>query len=145
MPNTKKTPKVVFNASVILSGIYSPTGGSAKVLEWVKTNKIKGVISEIIKDEVIRKSYKLKINPEKANKVCIKIFAEIVPSPKIALINKFENTVIDYGDTHLLATAYQTKSDYLLSLDKKHILSLKNKIKWTKIVSPGELIKILVK
>ncbi|MBI5123209.1 hypothetical protein HZA75_05110, partial [Candidatus Roizmanbacteria bacterium] len=46
MEKNLKTPIVFFNASVIIAGFISPTGGSAKLLQWTKENKITGVISE---------------------------------------------------------------------------------------------------
>lgn len=145
MSNTKKVPIVTFNASVVLSGMYSPSGGSAKLLEWTKKRKIQGIISETIKDEVLRRSYKLDIELQEAENICDEIFKKEVSSPSLSSIKKFEKIVSDYGDTHVLATAKETKSDYLVSLDKKHILSLKEKVKWVKVVSPGELIQNLVK
>src|SRR3989344_373752 len=113
-----KTPIIFFNASVILAGIYSPKGGSAKILKYAKLGKIKGLISEIVFNEVIRNSSK---------------------------IRKYEEVVTDIGDTHLIASAKSYSADFLVSLDKKHILILKNKIRKPKIVTPGELIEVISK
>lgn len=51
--------------------------------------------------------------------------------------------MIDQGDSHVLASALELDVDYLVSLDKKHILALKNKIKKFAIASPKELIEKL--
>jgi len=74
-----------------------------------------------------------------------KIFQKIYPAPKKSNVLFFYEKVIDCGDAHVLACARETKADFLVSLDKKHILILKGKIKKLKIVSPGELIEIIKK
>lgn len=124
--------RVLFNASVVIAGHYSLNGGSAKLLSWVASKKIVGVISETILDEVNRHV------PGHTN-----IFEIIAPAPNANIVRKRQQIVVDPGDAHLLATADETAPDFLVSLDKKHILLLRSKIKKPKIVSPKELIEIL--
>lgn len=143
MKQKNKIPVVLFNASVVLSGLNSPAGGSAKLLGWIKKRKIKGVISEIIFDEVLKHLGKLKLSKTKALYKINSCFPKLLPAPDEKDIIHFNNSVLDIGDSHLLASAKKIKTDYLVSLDKKHILSLKGKIKWTKIVSPADLIETL--
>lgn len=123
--------KILFNASVIIAGHHSLGGGSAKLLSWAKSKKIDGIISETIQDEVKRHIEK-----------CPDIFKTVAPAPNLALVKKYQKIVTDPGDAHLFATASETKADFLVSLDKKHVLALQGKIKKPKIVSPGELIEI---
>ena len=61
------------------------------------------------------------------------------------MVKKYKSIVTDFDDAHLIASAQELKVDYLVSLDKKHILALKRKFKVAKIVNPGELIEILKK
>ena len=136
------SPKVFFNASVILAGLRSPTGGSAKLLNWAKTGHITGIISEIIVDEVTRRSPKLGIKPDLAQKH-IRTNFTIKPIPPEKLLAKYHRMVVDQGDAHVFASAQAPGSQFLVSLDKKHILTLQSKIRILKIVSPGELIQIL--
>lgn len=82
-------PAVLFNASVIIAGIYSS------------------------------------------------LFITAAPSEKY--VKKYDSIVADQGDSHVLASAAELEADFLISLDKKHILVLKNKIKEFIIVSPKEL------
>jgi len=142
VPHKLYSPKVYFNASVILAGLSSSTGGSAKLLNWVKSGHITGIISEIIADEVIRRSPKIHINPDLAQKQ-IRIIFKVVPPPSHNLTEKYSHLVADQSDAHVLASAQAASSKFLVSLDKKHILTLQSKIKIFKVVSPGELIKIL--
>ncbi len=134
-------PKVFFNASVILAGLKSPQGGSGKLIYWAKKGKIRAMISEIVADEVQRHLNKLAIKKEKFLKTLI--YFEILPAPT-KLAPKYLNIVKDVGDAHLFTSAQQAGCDYLVSLDKKHVLSLKSKIKKFVIASPAELITELV-
>jgi len=134
--NLKK--KVFFNASVVLAGLHSPSGGSAKVLNWSKKGKIKGIISEVVLDEIRRHADKINLTPKTLEKK-IGEFVVILPAPPENI--KYRRIVKDFGDIHLFSSSEEIKVDYLVSLDKKHVLSLVKKIKKFKILSPGELIR----
>jgi putative PIN family toxin of toxin-antitoxin system len=136
-------PKVLFNASVVLAGIHSPKGGSAKVLKFIAQNKIEGIISEIIFDEILRHSAKLGIEKDKLAKVVVGLFKNFLPAPDLKLVDKYKKEVMDEGDCHVLASTEDAKADYLVTLDKKHLLVLKGKLKNVEIVTPGELIFLI--
>jgi len=136
--------KVLFNASVVLSGINSPKGGSSQALRLAKQGKITGVISEIILDEVLRHAAKFNLTGKEVADFCLKVFPEISSAPNEDIVKKYYKTVIDQGDAHILASCEQEKTGYLVTLDKKHLLVLRGKTKGLKIVTPGELI-IMVK
>ena len=145
MKESKKTPKVLFNASVILSGLKSPSGGSAVLLRWSKEGVIDALVSELIINEVAKNISKLKVTKSAYKRKLKGIFAEVSPPPNAKLVKKYKSIVTDFDDAHLIASAQELKVDYLVSLDKKHILALKRKFKVAKIVNPGELIEILKK
>jgi putative PIN family toxin of toxin-antitoxin system len=136
----KKKVKVFFNASVIIAGLHSPKGGSGKLLNWVDQEKIKGLISEIVFYEVFKHTGKTGLNEERCRKKVLKIFDKNILSAPRKISTKFRTIVKDEGDIHLLESSKSCKIDYLVSLDKKHILSLQEKVKDFEIVSPGELI-----
>lgn len=129
---TSLKPKVLFNASVIIAGHFSPNGGSGKLLSWVKSEKITGIISETILDEA--KRHLEKYQP---------VFETVAPAPNVNLVKKYQEIVLDPGDAHLLASAEEIAADFLVSLDKKHVLCLQDKIKKPQIVSPKEFIETL--
>lgn len=135
----RRNIKVFFNASVILAGFYSPSGASALLLKKVKEKKIIGFISEIVFDEVLRNTKKINLDKEKVAKFLRKFFI-ITEAPSQKFFIYFKKIAVDEGDIHLLVSAKNIKTNFLVSLDKKHILCLKNKIKDFKINSPGELI-----
>lgn len=136
-------PSVLFNASVILSGIYSPSGGSAKLLKWSKEKRITGLISEIILDEVLRWSEKIGKTQEETRRYIHASFPHILTAPSKNLVLKFAKIVVDLGDAHVLTSAYDAKVKFLVTLDQKHLLAIKDKISWAKIVSPKEMIEWL--
>lgn len=136
-------PRVFFNASVILAGLKSPAGGSGKVLSWSKGQKVDGIISEIVVDEAMRHADTIGMKSAQVRLMLKNIFSRIYPAPEKENVTKFNKIVIDPGDAHVLASCYEIKTDYLVTLDKKHLLILQKKIKWVKIVSPVELIEIL--
>ncbi|MCJ7740716.1 putative toxin-antitoxin system toxin component, PIN family, partial [Candidatus Microgenomates bacterium] len=138
-------PVVFFNASVILAGLYSPSGGSGKLLLWVKNRKINGLISEIILDEVCRRAPKIKQTSKKAKAEVTKIFSEIAEAPERSIVSLFDKIIIDRGDSHVLASCSDNKADYLVTLDKKHLLILQKKIREFHIVYPKELIEKLAR
>lgn len=132
--------KVFFDSSVLFSGFYSPTGASRALLELVKKRIIYGLTSKTVIDELednlqkftqlididsLVKEYSILIREKISN-------AEIEPY-KALIIEK---------DCHVIAGAILTGSQYLVTLDKKHLdnLMIKEKITKIKIVSPKELL-----
>jgi predicted nucleic acid-binding protein len=145
IPNKPKSLKktVFFNASVILAGLNSPEGGSGTLLKWSKNRIIESIVSEIVLDEVIRNANNIDLNREHIRLLMRSIFERVVKPPGNESVYTYQQTVIDLGDAHLFASCYETKADFLVSLDKKHVLALQNEITWIKIVSPKELIEKL--
>lgn len=143
MKKTSIAPLVFFNSSVILAGLASPAGGSAKLLNLVNEEKLRGIISEVILDEVTRRANKINFTSDQAGEATLKIFKYILSPPKLSSVNKFSKIVSDPGDQHVLASASEANVNYLVSLDKKHILVLESKIKKFIICSPKELIEII--
>lgn len=142
--STNLLPFVLFNASVILAGLKSPNGGSGCLLNLVKKREMVGVISETILDEVLRHSERVEKQPDQIQNIVIGIF-KVHEAPHGNLIEYYKKIVFDYGDAHVLASARETKVDYLVTLDKKHLLAIKDNIREFKIVSPGELLSFIRK
>jgi len=141
----RKLPVVFFNASVILAGLHTPSGGSGTLLDWAKKGRMTAVISELILDEVIRHTEKIGRAKSTTAKSIQSVFTRIFPPPPSKLIDAYNKIVVDYGDSHVLAGAYQSKAEFLVTLDKKHLLTLEKKVKEMQIVSPKQLIEILNK
>ena len=133
--------KVFFNASVIIAGILSPSGGSGKLLAMVKVGTLNGEISEIIVDEVLQHASKTKKKKDVLEKQIGTIFSNISEAPKEVSVRRYGKIVTDFGDAHVLASCKERGVDYLLTLDRKHLLILRDNIKDFKILTPGEFLE----
>ena len=136
--------KVLFNASVVLSGLRSPNGGSGKLLQLIDQGRIDGQISEIILDEILRHHKKLGISKRVVENNVHRLFSDILNAPNDKIVSTYKKVVVDEGDCHVLASCEEEKVKYLVTLDKKHLLVLKGKIKHLEIYTPGELLKKLL-
>lgn len=119
-------------------------GGSGKLLSFVNKGLIEGVVSEIIYDEVRQHLAKLGLSETRTTGANSELFKKILQAPGEIIVRKYKKIVIDEGDAHVLASCHEAKIKYLVSLDKKHLLILKGKIKGLKIMTPGELIELMV-
>lgn len=137
--------KVFLDASVIIAAIISQTGGSAKILSLVKSGNIIGITSQSVIDEIEEHLDKIgKSKIELANYLNLSKIL-IRERVKIIEIQPFLKK-IDEEDAHLIAGAKLTKADFLVSLDKKHLLNeeIKNKFFSLEIVSPKEFLEKLL-
>ncbi len=138
--------KVYLDASVIIAALLSPTGGSAKLLEFVKLGVVVGVVSQTVIDEVEEHSLKIK----KSHKEIRKFIQEnsIIVRERIDKLEleSFKDS-IEEEDIHVAVGARLTKCDYLVTLDKKHLLKaeVKKMLKPLKVVSPKEVLLDLTK
>jgi len=139
-----KIKRVFLDSSVLFTPVNSPTGVSAKLFTL---KKIKLITSKLVLVEVernIRKKledYHLKRFFLLVSKIEI---LDQLPSPK--LIQKAQKAIVK-KDAAILAEAKTAKSDYLITLDKKHFLTPKVAafIKPEKILTPKMLLAKKVK
>lgn len=135
--------RLFLDSSVIIAGISSTTGASHIVLELSRDKKIRISISEIVIQEVVR-NLKKKL-PEKVLIGFFKYLAESnfkrIELDEESEIFKYQD-ITDSKDVYVIAAAFKSKANYLVTLDKKHLLKLKDKHLPFKIVTPAKLIKI---
>ena len=139
--------KVFFDASVIIAALLSPTGGSAKTLSFVKLGLIKGITSHTVIEEILEEKhlYKLKRAKEEIEKFIAESTLLIRKPITAAEVRPYLN-LIDPDDAHLIAGTVLTSCEYLITLDKKHLLrpDVKEKFLPLQIVSPKELLEEIV-
>lgn len=137
--------KVYLDASIIIAAFISKTGGSAKVLDLIRENKIMGITSQTVVDEI--EEHLDKFKKTKSELVALLRKSKILIRERIK-ISEIEPYIsdIDQDDAHLIAGANLTECDFLISLDKKHLLreDIRNKVKPLKILSPGEFLSYLI-
>ena len=134
--------RVYFDASVIIAGILSPQGGSAKLLELVRRGAFPGITSQTVIKEIESKHQKINQS--------VSAIAGHITHHKLLVrtkITKHDITqyvgMLDESDIHVVAGAIKTNCTHLVTLDKKHLLrpDIKKKFKSLNIVNPKELIK----
>ena len=139
--------RVYFDASVLIAAILSPNGGSAQLLKFIKKGLIVGIASQTVIEEVLEEDHLQKIKRSKGE-------IERFIAQSALLVRKritgdettvYEN-LVDEEDSHLIAGANLTKCQYLVTLDKKHLLlpDIKEKFLPLRIVSPKELLEEMV-
>ncbi len=137
--------RIYFDASVIIAAMLSPTGGSAKLIQFVKLGAVFGITSQTAIAEIEEHAFKI-------GKTTSKIRQFIQDSGIIVRekINKAEEEpyqgLVEKEDIHIVAGAKLTKCDYLVTLDKKHLLKdeVKKLAKPLRIVNPKEYLEKLV-
>jgi predicted nucleic acid-binding protein len=100
-------------------------------------------VSEISIEESRRHLKFLKCTKRDLSVLLAKYVDEVLVAPTLKEIRDCKNIFSDEEDLYLIATSRKIDAHYLVSLDKKHVLSQAKKIKRPKILSPGEFIKIL--
>lgn len=138
--------KVFFDASVVIAALLSPDGGSSQLFKYLKTGKIIGLISQTVIEELLGedKSQRIKKSKREIEKFIVDSKL-IVRKPISAYDIEPYRDLIDIKDAHLVAGANLTHSQYLVTLDKKHLLreDIKKRFLPLKIVSPGQLLEEL--
>jgi putative PIN family toxin of toxin-antitoxin system len=140
--------RVFFDASVIIAALLSPSGGSALLLQFIKTGTIVGIISQTVIEEIVEEDKRNKLHKTKEEIEQFIAESGLVVSEAITLdeIKPYQN-MIDEEDAHLIAGATLTKCSYLVSFDKKHVLreDIKKRFLPLIIVNPKGILEELVK
>lgn len=132
------------DSSVLFTAVNSPTGGSAKLFT---IKDVKLVVSKVVLTEVERnireklQNYHLERFFMLTGK--LKILGQV---PNDNLITKAKK-VIAPKDAVILAEAKKVGCDFLITLDKKHFLTIQVSkfLDRTKVLTPKEFFKILKK
>lgn len=138
--------RVFIDSSVLVAACGSKTGASALVLGYCRSHKIEGHITAYAVNEA-KKNVFTKMDTIKQNRLdqyLQKASLKYVPPPSSESVEKFSAATAS-KDVPILAAAADSKTDILVSLDQKHLLTPKAKqaIHPIKILTPGELVKLL--
>ncbi|MCW9682403.1 putative toxin-antitoxin system toxin component, PIN family [Dolichospermum planctonicum UHCC 0167] len=137
-------PLVIVDTSVFISALLSknPNSAPCQIIIFWREGKFNLVISPQILEELVEK-----LLAKNIDKTDIKDILTAIFYTAIKIQGTYEATIldnIDPNDNMFLAAAYEVSADYLVSLDKKHILPLKH-YHGTQILSPDLFIRILDK
>ena len=135
--------KIFLDSSVIIAGINSITGASSLILKLSKERKIIVSISDMVLQEVLRN-----IKKKLPERVLIQFLKYLSESNFEKIDFEEESEILQYQeithtkDLHIIAASYKANVDYLITLDKKHLLNIKGKVLPFDIVTPGEFLKL---
>lgn len=137
MPSGAKRPRVVIDTSVYISGFTYP-GRSRDVLELMLKNRIDVYISEFIIREIEKVlEEKFDWSPKAVRRLItlLRKKAKVIePKTTLSVIREKDD------DNRILECALDARAQYLVTGDKRHLLSLKS-YRGIKILSPGEFIQ----
>lgn len=136
MPIGNKKPKVVIDTNIFISGLNF-TGKPSEVLELFINDEIEVYISPFILKEmekILREKFEW--SEEQVERVLDQIkrkAIQVQPKIKISVIKEKED------DNRILECAVEGKVQYIVSGDKRHLLSLKE-YQEIKILSPAQFL-----
>lgn len=140
--------KVLFDASVIIAALLSPSGGSSLLFAYIKAETVKGITSLTVIDEILEedKSKKLKLTKKELEQFITDSGLLIRERITSSDIDPYQG-LVDIEDAHLIAGANLTGCEYLVTFDKKHLLNeaIRKRFLPLKIVSPKELLSEIVR
>lgn len=137
-----KIGKIFIDSSVLIAAAIS-THGSARDL--IKKS-LRGEVEIIISDLVIEETQRNLENKAPQALPALQLFLESlnpqVVSPSKSQVLKISK-IVDQKDAPIVAGAMKAKADYLLTYDRKHLLTYKKEIKThfkLKVVTPDEVV-----
>lgn len=134
--------KIFLDASVIIASILSPTGGSAKVIRLGQLGQWAQITSQTVIDEVKDHTEKIGKSVEEIDQFIKEHSVMVRQRMTKSEIRPFIE-LVDESDAHLIAGSKLTGVDFLVTLDKKHLLKedIKKRFKPLNIVNPEDLLR----
>jgi putative PIN family toxin of toxin-antitoxin system len=138
--------KVFFDTSVIFSALYSKKGASYRLVTLSKNKKIMAISTLTVIQELKDNLNKLNLETSAIDKFVFEndflVREEITEQETQPYIN-----IVHEKDAHVVAGAFLTGCQYLLTLDKKHLDNpeVRKKIKNLTILSPKKLLEMIKK
>lgn len=138
--------KIFLDASVIISALFSLSGGSNKLIQFVKLGVVIGITSQNVIEEVERNCVKIGKSPKEIRQFINDNLILIRNIVSLSETKQYKNIVVE-KDAHVVAGAKLTKCNFLVTLDQKHLLKQEvvGAAKPLKITTPKELLEELIK
>lgn len=137
-----KVNKVFIDSSVLIAAAISAHGSARDLIK----KSFRGEVEVIISDLVIEETQRNLANKAPQALPALQLFLESL-NPQVVRPSKLQvsktSKVIDIKDAPIVAGAIKSKADYLVTYDRKHLLSHKKEIKThfkLKVVTPDEVV-----
>ena len=134
-----------FDASVLVAGAHSPDGGSGLLLAACKAGGFRAQTTFLILLEALHAlSGFPRGSLRRFNRLLIEVNWELLTVPSGKTLQEYSR-YIDPKDVHVLAAAVEGEAQFLLTLDRRHILAASEAIKRANlpiaILRPGDFIR----
>ena len=134
-----------FDASVLVAGSHSPGDGSALILAACQAGGFRAYTTSAVLLESQRTLEDFpKPSSDRFHQLLDQISWKLLPVPPEAVIGRYAQYV-DPKDAHVLAAAVEGRADFLLTLDRRHILAAADGVKQAGfpivILRPGDFIQ----
>ena len=138
--------RLFIDSSVLFSAAYSPRGNARNIILMAARRELTAVISKLVIDETNRNM--IEKAPEKAHlleTIIDNIPFEITRPTKREVLAAAKHA--ELKDAPIIAAAKKTKVDFLVTLDKKHLLGKPELVDYidAEIVTPKEAVIQLVR
>jgi predicted nucleic acid-binding protein len=134
-----------FDASALVAASHSPTGGSALVLAACQVGGFQACTTSAV---LIKSQRTLEDFPKRSfdrfHELLANIPWKLLSVPPEAVIERYTQYV-DPKDAHVLAAAVEGRADFLLTLDRRHLLAAAVGVQQAglpiEFLSPGDFIQ----
>jgi predicted nucleic acid-binding protein len=136
--------RIFIDSNVLISGIFSPKGAPARILNLHASGYLKIVVSQLILMETVLTLREKKPDAIPAlNEFLTSCPPEIVMNPPIEQVNKWA-AYLSFADAAVFAAAIAAESEYFVTGDRHFYsnASLAEK-SGISIVTPAQLIKLI--
>ncbi len=152
-------PRIVIDTSVLIAALLSPKGYAFDVISLLAERKVQHYYSSSTKSEYYRVTTYPKVVKRIPPAVSrIRIDAVLAMSTRVTIKRSFQNSkallekVRDPKDVPFLDVAYNSKAEFLITYDRKHLLKIRDRNKKFKlnghefyILTPEEFIRLYKK
>lgn len=115
---------VFLDTSALFAGIWSAKGGSRMILKLGEAGVIRLLVSPQVLDEI--ESALRRKAPDMLGLLTLLLDrsgVEVVSPPIPEVVQDSQSLIGHLGDAQVLAAAWAARSDYLVTLDRKHFLN----------------------
>ena len=143
----QKQTLLFLDASVMVSASHSPSGGSSLIIEVCQGGMFRAVLSS----KVILEA-RVNIAEKFGETELLRFYQQLAGlEPEIVPPSSSERlaqctTIVGEKDAHVLAAALDCGADYLLTLDRRHLITtvVLNAGLPLRVITPGEFLKKLL-
>ena len=135
---------VFLDACILMAAAHSPSGGSALVIEVCQGRRFKAAVTvKVLLEARLNIAEKFdEADLIRFYQLLAALDPEMIPLPATEKLDQYKS-LITQKDVHVLAAALQCGADYLITLDRRHLITplILAAGLAIKIMTPGDFLK----